>query len=201
VARYRYGRRIRSRIVTVVSDTFTRTDNASSMGSAETGQTWTAASGTWGISGNLAYPAVAVAGDHVTVPAVGDGLVECDVLAADYAIGTPGVMFRYIDASNYLFVRRDAANLLILKIDAGVGSTLVTTANAAVNGQTYRMGVRMRGVDLQVFQDGVQITALSHTLIGANATKYTAAAGTIAGLRAAGSAPTSCRWDNFRVTR
>lgn len=45
----------RSSVGVVVSDSFNRADSASSLGTADTGQVWSSAVGTWGISSNRAY--------------------------------------------------------------------------------------------------------------------------------------------------
>jgi hypothetical protein len=59
----------------VVRDRFGRADSALTLGSAETGQAWTAQQGTWGISSNQAYVAALGAG-LPQVATIDSGLTE-----------------------------------------------------------------------------------------------------------------------------
>jgi hypothetical protein len=85
------------------SDTFTRTDSSSSLGTATVGGTWSALLGTWGVSSNAAYRSSAGT----------SGLAVLDVGVADFTATvnvTPaagkqaGLVFRCVDSSNFLMV-------------------------------------------------------------------------------------------------
>lgn len=65
-------------------DTFTRADNAASMGNATVGGAWTGTRGTWGIQSNQAYAASGLTSNvptwaRLSLPSFIDGTVTCDV--------------------------------------------------------------------------------------------------------------------------
>src|SRR5436853_7315699 len=74
----RRRRRSGGGVQTIVSDTFTRADNAASLGVADTGQAWTSLGGTWGISGNQAYCPTAALNPLAVVDS---GKADCSVQA------------------------------------------------------------------------------------------------------------------------
>lgn len=77
--------------ITQVSDTFTRADNASTAGNTETGQAWSAASGTWGISNNQIYNIEGVGERWVSVES---RVLDCTIEAKINVLGDAGIWFR-----------------------------------------------------------------------------------------------------------
>lgn len=88
---------------TLVSDAFTRADNASSLGTADSGQVWTAHAGTWGISSNRAVPPATLGTASVDAGAT---LVTVQLTGIPAGVGNTdvGLLARFVDTSNYLFL-------------------------------------------------------------------------------------------------
>lgn len=87
-----------SALVVKIQDTFNRTDNPSSLGTATTGQVWTNTRGTWGISGNAAT--TANAGNTYPLASVLSGK-ENNTVSANITNGGPGVAFWVTDANSW----------------------------------------------------------------------------------------------------
>ena len=85
--------------VLAVSDSFNRADNASSLGTADSGHVWTAHTGTWGIDGNRARCYTLTDDRHATVNlGASDQRIVADLSPSD---GTfTGVLGRWTDAAN-----------------------------------------------------------------------------------------------------
>jgi len=92
---------------TMVSDTFTRANDSSHLGSADTGQAWTAQLGTWGIASNTAYCSDGYStgnGGSATVDG-GAGVREVQVEISTKPQNSCyiGLVMRYSDSNNYWF--------------------------------------------------------------------------------------------------
>jgi hypothetical protein len=84
--------------VELVSDTFNRANSAGSLGTADSGQAWTADRGTWGINGNQAYCSADDSGINVaTLPASADGTFAFTL--ADPAGGSGGAAWGVVRAA------------------------------------------------------------------------------------------------------
>jgi hypothetical protein len=94
-------------LTTMVSDAFTRANDSSHLGSADTGQAWTAQLGTWGISGNTAYCSDGYSagnGGSATVdPGAGVREVQVEISVKPPNSDYQGVVLRYSDSNNYWF--------------------------------------------------------------------------------------------------
>ena len=127
----------------IVSDTFTRAASASTMGSTDTGQTWTPnQSSVWGITaGGKAYRATPGAGilDRVTVDA-GASDVEVDVTIESYAWGA-GLIVRNLWVLTHIGLGRSGGSL--------ISSYRLGNLTA---GNTYRFRFRADGETLSVFR-------------------------------------------------
>jgi hypothetical protein len=106
----------------IVSDSFNRADSTSSLGVAETGQTWEAISGTWGIQSNAAYR---VAGTNALV-AINSGYADNIAISAKVTqnSGAERIAFRISDANNYMYIQQSLTTLRLYKYEAGVSSQL-----------------------------------------------------------------------------
>lgn len=90
-------------MATLLSDTFTRADSTTSPGTPDTGGPYTAVTGTWGISSNKLYVPTAGATNVLTVPAAANLTAQVTVTGTS-SFGTfGGLVFRYVDASNYWY--------------------------------------------------------------------------------------------------
>lgn len=179
------------------SDTFTRDDSTSTAGSD-----YTAASGdTFGISSNRLYSVSDADGDLLIADNVetADGVFSARVTgtlnsATDYR--SPALVFRYLDASNYLVVRLLNSAVALRKVDGGSESSLTTAATTTANGTDYTLRVWAAGNWVRVFVDGVEL--INYELTGAN-TKYLDYEGAGFRLDKGGSPGTAARWDDYRV--
>lgn len=135
------------------ADRFTRADSA-----LEIGNSWTAQSGTWGITGNTAYlAAVGANGDyfatHGTGASDGDGVFQWLVTMPDVEVPAFLLVYRYQDANNYFAIRNATAagaylrtRLSLIKVVAGVTTNIGTLAVADwAAGTTYRFAAYVEG--------------------------------------------------------
>jgi len=189
---------------TTVSDTFTRADSATSLGSADTGQAWTAQSGTWGISSNRPYIAVRSGGaDVATLVGLNSGIISVDIATTAVADATNrGLVFRLADSSNFLEVALvDVAGtdrvVRIGKRVAGVFTQLaVSSAAQWTVGATITLRAEVTGNRITGFINGVSAvgyyltTAENAAFTGTNCGFYV---GTAANDDALG------RFDNFLI--
>lgn len=139
---------------TIVSDSFNRADSTTSLGTAETGQTWTALNGTYGISANTAYQPTLVADSLAVVESgVSDGEVQCK-LSTNSNIAR--IVFRAIDKSNYLFVQNDhlgGQNVTLYKVVNGTMTRIDYVAQARNANDVYR--IVLAGTSVKVYVNDV----------------------------------------------
>jgi len=108
----------------VVSDTFTRADTTSGLGTADTGQAWDEITGTGGITSDQAYypSGTALA---VIDSAKADAAIQCTWISPQLGTDRPRLIFRLTDGNNYWFIDPVNANTLQLWKVAGGGFTQV----------------------------------------------------------------------------
>lgn len=118
------------------TDTFDRTNSATSLGTTSSNYAWTAQSGTLGItSATLAY--APGAGTNISTV---DVTSETNVEVKMTTVGNAGIIFRYQDVNNYWWYRRHTdGNARLSKFVAGVESVItpVTTTAVAANDILY----------------------------------------------------------------
>lgn len=186
---HRTLQRAREDDLLLVSDTFSRADNASSLGSADTGQAWTALAGTWGISGNRAYNPSATSNGVAYVDAgVSDGLVECVIPVLG---GGPGLYFRIVDADDYLRCVSTGTALIVEKRVASTFTQIASLTYTLVAGD--RLGVRLTGSTIDVSVNGESqgvVTDSAHQSATMHGIGFNFGVGSSA-----------ARFDNFRVSR
>lgn len=174
----------------LTSDSFNRADTAAGqLGTTDaafggTAMAWTSESQLQ-ILGNQVGGAVSTYRVATVDVAAANHYVEA-VLAANTE---GGVVARWADSNNYYVVRGTATGVLMLEVrQAGTNTTLEQTA-AGVLQAGDRIGLLVRGTDLYVYRNGVQVFYRSDSRISA---------GTRAGIRSSFS-NTAFRLDNFRV--
>ena len=181
-------RRRRGGLRVVVSDTFTRANNASSLGSAETGQVWAQVVGTgWGIDTNQAALSASVGNDLAVVDS---GVSVCSVAATLTGVtgNNAGLAFSVTDASNWWGLWGGSGGLFLIKNAAGVQTVPASDAVAIAEGSVLK--VTRSGASITCAVNGVVRLTLSDAF-NASATKH--------GL-GIGGADVNHRWDNFLVT-
>lgn len=177
----------------VVSDTFTRADSAVSLGSADTGQAWTAVVGTWGITSNKGY--CATAGNSEKVATVEAALADCSIQVTMRASGDPvasggGITFRRSDATNYLIAVIESNALRVYKRVAGAFTSLGFYSFTPLTTTDYVVKVTLVGSTIKAFLDGTERVSVSDSH---NSTA------TLHGLRDFHDGPL-WRFDNFTVS-
>ncbi len=197
-------RRVAFLNLAAVLDSFTRADSATLLGTGETGQSYIASVGTWGISSNRAYSASDADGNVATMDALlNDGTfavtLNGDLTATNYR--SPAFLFRYLDVSNFLMVRLLGGACDLFKRDLAAYTVLATAATTTADATDYRIEVVCLGTSVKVYLDGV--LKITHTLAGGDATKYVGASYTRVGfmLFKAGVPTVAARWDDLRVSR
>ncbi len=166
-----------------ISDNFNRANNPSSLGVTSTGASaWVDKLGTWGIISNTAYCSTH-AGSDVTV--VNCGAADCTVSVDLPVAGNGGLIFRYVDASNYFVVSNGGQS--IDKFTAGVLSNVLGYYAVGSNGDNIEVvlagssiTLNRNGVLLGNFTDTDHLTATQHGL--------------------ANNSSTTARFDNFEIT-
>lgn len=176
-------------VATLASDAFNRADSAVTMGTADTGQTWTPLSGTWGIVSNTAYGVTAVDGDVTIVDTgVTDGTAYA-TLTGTSGSTYPCIVGRGTDNNNYyqvVMMAQGQAN--IYKKVAGTVTQLTTVNDTFANGNT--LGIRCSGTTISYLRNGSVITSVTDSSL---------TTGTKWGLRTGGGASV-VRFDDFMMT-
>ncbi len=151
--------------VTLVSDTFTRADNASSLGNAETGQAWVpgnfgdiAVLPTYGVSGNKAY--CPNGGDQTDPHEWAESGFADVTITANVTVTGPaylGLLFRRLDSSNYFSARLNTAtnDLTLLRNLGGVRANRASVALAQGDPQVIALKVVLSGTSILVYADTV----------------------------------------------
>jgi hypothetical protein len=169
-----------------VTDSFTRADSATSLGNADSGQTWAAQTGTWGISSNQAYIA-SQAGQNTAAIDSGesDGTVAATVAVWS---GDDGILFRGIDDSNYLFVTANSTILILYERVAGGFAELTRYSSLSFASGDILSAV-LSGTSVTIKQNGTTLITFTTSRFQTS-TKY--------GMRSFGSALP--KWDDFSFT-
>ncbi len=141
--------------VAVSSDSFNRVNNSAAIGVTDGGGTldpltWTTQQGTCGISSNQAY-ASALSG--------GKGLATVDLAAADVDLtltlataNLGGLMFRFVDTSNYWVWAAVTGSSILYKMEAGSLTQVGVLTVGAADGDVVR--VVAVGSTIEVYRNG-----------------------------------------------
>lgn len=180
-----------------VTDNFDRASSAVSLGTATTGQTWQALSGTWGITNNKAYKVNTTATQDLAV--IDAGLTGCD-LSCDITVdATPdvGIVFGVLDAQNYLLFAANSTvgGLKLYKNDAGTFTQLATAtvANYQTTTKTLRATFNSTTGLVTCYFAGVSV--MTYTLTGGELAKF--GVGTKQGIRSFDTTGVAVTFDNF----
>lgn len=175
-------------------NTWTINQADGALGSTETGEAaataWTVGTGTWHLRNGQLVATGNFSTQTVTVDA---GIADVDVSARMPNVNgfNNGIIFRHVDTQNFLLATMNGTDLRIYKRDTGTFTSIAYVTG--VLGDT-RMRIVAVGDRIWVYCDGE--LKLSHTLTGAEQTKYGAA--TKVGCYGNFASTT---FDNFRVAR
>lgn len=146
-----------------ISDSFTRSDSASSLGGS-----WGTPTGTWGIRSNTAYLATAATTSppwNVAPNPVGvsDGTASLDITGSSIDVGALGMAVRISDPSNYIGFRLGGGVVQAYRIVAGGVNSLGDFAFPHASSGTVTLSVVMTGSTLVVKANGTTVTTLTET--------------------------------------
>ena len=179
----------------VLADGFDRANSTTTMGTADTGQTWAPATGTWGISSNRAYNTSTSSVTTLIESGVNDIDVSCVINIASTG-SLPGLVFRALDANNRLGIFIDIPNdrVELWKNDASSTASRIVASEATMTldyGVDYTVRAVAVGDQIQMYVNGVLRN--TYTLTSAEASKFTGTGYTKVGLRGA----TQTRYDDL----
>jgi hypothetical protein len=149
-----------------ITDSFNRADSSTSLGTADTGQTWTALAGTWGISSNKAYHVSTFADGYAVIDA---GTGDCTVALTLSTVGSGGITFRAVDSTHLWFVDATATGSNLYRCD-GFGPNLMANLGTSwANGDI--MTIVLSGSSIVVKKNGTSIYSTTDSTY-ATATKH-----------------------------
>lgn len=168
------------------SDTFTRADSATTLGSD-----WTAITGTWGVSGGNAYnPSGTTNACAVVDSGAADALVQVTLSDTTASVKTIGLYVRVTDADNWIRFVFSAGALFLQKKVAGAATATVKTVTQAVAVGDV-LGLRLSGASITGLLNGADVLGGAQTV-----SEFTTIANH--GIGAATGTSTG-RWRSFKV--
>ena len=181
------------------SDTFTRANSATSLGTATSGQTWVASVGTWGITSNTAYipTPVANASNIAYIAAIkSDGTFQVTVADSAGVNDNAALVLRYVDASNYLNLTLDGFSgaVLLQKVVAGTATTVATAAATFPTTASQVLTVVASGSSYVCKLNGTTVFSATDTALN------TATGVGLAAYNGAGRTATNVRFSALSVT-
>lgn len=152
-----------------VTDSFNRANDASSLGTTDTGQVWATRAGTMGINTNAAYaPALGLtnllqAAFASVETGSADVTIEITMPTARSAISFDGILFRYVDNNNFWLARYSWQNVRV-QLDLMNGASFLAAVNTAgISPPQAHDGMVMKvvlsGTAIELFIDGVSYIA------------------------------------------
>lgn len=172
-----------------VLDTFTRANNASATGTTDTGQTYTASGGTFGVENGHFYCNTVTTNDrcYATLTGTANGVIRATLITAGVNEGY--IIFRYVDNSNMYMLFVSTAGYRIYQWAAGVRTSLAFNAQVAVAGDQIVLTVN--GSTVSVTVNGLALTGLQAISVPNNTSA------TLVGLGS--NSATTEQWDDFSV--
>jgi hypothetical protein len=140
---------------TIVYASFFAPDSANTLARAETGQSWTALSGTWGTRRYQAYLS-APSGDGNCAAVLDAGVADANISVQLNDVNggsTQGIVFRATDAHNFFFARGFNTNIQVFRIQAGALVQLGSYAGGINEGDV--LAVELLGPGIVVKQNGI----------------------------------------------
>lgn len=169
--------------MTTITDTFNRADSPTSLGTTSDGSaTWTALSGTWGISSNQAYNSSPTGLDvaYINTPAA-DGTLQVTLPV----FSSSGLAFRIQDINNFLMLYVSGGTIRLYRWVGGSATQIGSGFGSFTNGDS--LGVTLSGSSITVLHNGSSVGSATETTYQ-TLTKHGLVLGT---------ASTAPRWDNW----
>lgn len=140
-----------------ITDSFNRANSTTSLGTADTGQAWTAHSGVWGISSNQAYCETDASFlNFATLAGAADGTLQVKLPSPGGGSGgSAWVVCRFTDVNNCLYVACSGIDpYRLMRRQGGTLSTLGTGTIANANSNDV-VKVVLLGSSIRVYVNGV----------------------------------------------
>lgn len=156
----------------LVSDTFNRTNNATSLGVADTGQAWVMGNQSLGISDNRAYSSYPTQGYNYPNNSIDVGVSDVSISANIYSASNNAAIIRarIVDEDNYLVAEiNQLGTLNVIKQINNVNTTIASKTVSFVTGALLR--IDCKGTSIKVFyNDTLHFDLVETTLV--NGTKH-----------------------------
>lgn len=158
----------------LVTDNFTRANTTGSMGSAQTGQTWSSYQGAWGINNNRAYSSSGNEGDTVSI-SIGAN-TNAEIASRIYGLSptqSPGLIARAPNTNTFYVAKIDGATNSV-QLGKVVASTMTSFTSSAPGAYSEGALLTLRvkdvgsGVELTAQVDGVPVTSYTDSTTAAN---------------------------------
>jgi hypothetical protein len=157
----------------LVGDSFVRA-NAASLGTADTGQAWTADAGAFQIVSKAATPTTTTNTRSTLDTGTVDHMVSVRIDSAPNA-AQHWLAARFVDGSNFYRFGFDGGNFALQKVVAGSVTVLATLSGITNNIPGTTIGLKCKGTALTVYVNNVQVGAVTDSALST---------GTKAGLQA-----------------
>jgi len=133
----------------LISDSFDRADNASSLGNTDTGQTWVTFTGVPRIISNQASATTGIYRGYIET-----GITDCVLSAKIVDVDADGaaLMFRIVDVDNRYYVAAYPASLIFGKFVAGAQTAVTTIALAFAENEIVKVVVN--GTSIKAYVNG-----------------------------------------------
>lgn len=183
---------LNKRMKIIAYDSFTRADNASTLGGTETGgQVYGYPSpSSYGVLGGKAYNTNI---GNVSSVAVVDALKPDVSVEAQLSFGTnEGLAMRVSDSINLLAVRMNSTGLGAFRVVGGVATSIGNYAFTPVVGQVYKITAICEGSTITIMLDNVIVIPITNETYNQSLTLF--------GLRSVStSTSTTGKFDEFKI--
>lgn len=147
------------------ADSFNRADSTTNLGSTDGAGTldpiaWTQQAGTWGIETNRAYTSAGAARSVATVE-LSQADVDLSITVAFGSSGTGGLVFRFVDTSNYWRLVLVSTTLIRLIKRTSGSDNVVGTFGTAASGDVLR--ILAAGSSITAYRNGSSIITTTDT--------------------------------------
>jgi len=163
-----------------VTDSFNRADSTTTMGNADTGQTWVPNSGTWGISSNKAR---LVTGTSQATTVLDSGLSDCTIEVTLSTFEYSGLCFRSTDDNNHFLTNAGSLS----RREGGTFTKINDFSQGFASGDTIK--VVLSSSSITVYRNGSSVLSATSSFNQSE---------TFHGLRT--NAGTNARFDDFSIT-
>ncbi|ALV43106.1 hypothetical protein AU252_19700 [Pseudarthrobacter sulfonivorans] len=142
----------------IVGDTFARADNPTALGNANTGQTWTASSGSWKVASKAGQGQTVTNNIATIETGAVDHWANVTLTYPDTA-NTKTIIARYADASNFYRFGIFNGVLKLQKVVAGAATDLASPAGTISSGMS--MGIRCAGSTIDLYLNNLLVATVT----------------------------------------